>query len=152
MAEQVKLTLEAIGLQERKAIECFFALVRKTTPQMRAMAERYGRDVSFNFDSNGRSVWVVALFGKGAPAFTLLRRAQDRPFDWAQDRLRPFEAARSPFETPLWGSSARTESSLRDGPSSRLRTGPAGLLRVSGRGDGIPLDEEQDDEGNEEEG
>jgi hypothetical protein len=118
--EQVKLALEAISLEERKAIECFFALVRKSTPQMRGMAERYGGDVSFNFDSNGRSVWVVALFGKGAPAFTLLRRAQDRPFDWAQDRLRPFEAARSPFETPLWGSSARTESSLRDGPAGLL--------------------------------
>lgn len=49
-AAEVKLALEAIGLQERKAIERFFALVRKATPQMRAMAERYGGDVSFNFD------------------------------------------------------------------------------------------------------
>jgi len=53
-AEQVKLALKAIGLEERKAIERFFALVRKSTPQMRVMAERYGGDVSFNFDSNGR--------------------------------------------------------------------------------------------------
>jgi len=73
---------------------------------MRVMAERYGRDVSFNFDSNGRSVWVMALFGKGAPPVAL----------------------------------------------SLLRDGPAGLLRSSGRGDGIPLDDEQDEAGNEEEG
>jgi hypothetical protein len=79
-AEQVKLALEAISLQERKALERFFALVRKTTPQMRAMAERYGGDVSFNFDSNGRSVWVVALFGKGAPP--ALRRVSDSEVPW----------------------------------------------------------------------
>ena len=66
-AEQVKLALRGIGLEERKAIERFFALVRKATPQMRDVVERYGGDVSFNFDSNGRSVWVMALFGKGAP-------------------------------------------------------------------------------------
>ena len=80
MAEQVKLALEAIGLEERKAIERFFALVRKATPQMRAMAERYGGDVSFNFDSNGRSVWVMALFGKGAPP--AVRTVSDREVPW----------------------------------------------------------------------
>ena len=79
-AEQVKLALKAIGLQERKAIERFFALVRKATPQMRVMAERYGGDVSFNFDSNGRSVWVVALFGKGAPP--ALRTVSDGEVPW----------------------------------------------------------------------
>jgi hypothetical protein len=67
MPEQYKRALDVIGLQERKAIERFFALVRRATPQMRVMAERYGGDVSFNFDSNGRSVWVMALFGKGVP-------------------------------------------------------------------------------------
>ena len=56
-AEQVKLEQEAIGLEELKAIERFFALVRKATPQMRDVADRYGGDVAFNFDSNGRSVW-----------------------------------------------------------------------------------------------
>jgi hypothetical protein len=70
-AEQVKLALKAISLEERKATERFFALVRKATPQMRVVVERYGGDVSFNFDSNGRSVWVMALFGKGAPPLTL---------------------------------------------------------------------------------
>jgi len=79
-AEQVKLALEAIGLQERKAIDGFFALVRKSTPHMRVMAERYGGDVSFNFDSNGRSVWVVALFGKGAPP--ALRTVSDGEVPW----------------------------------------------------------------------
>jgi hypothetical protein len=79
--EQVKLALEAISLEERKAMERFFALVRKSTPQMRVMAERYGGDVSFNFDSNGRSVWVVALFGKDAPP--ALRTVSDSEVPWA---------------------------------------------------------------------
>jgi len=48
----------------------FYAAVRKVTPQMRVMAELYGGDVSFNFDSNGRSVWVMAVFGKDAPPLT----------------------------------------------------------------------------------
>ena len=74
-AEQVKGALEVFSLEKRRAIERFFALVRKATPQVRAIAERYSGDVSFNFDSNGRSVWVVALFGKGAPSLSLLRRA-----------------------------------------------------------------------------
>ena len=79
-AEQVKLALEAIGLEERKAIERFFALVRKATSQVRALAERYGEDVSFSFMSNGRSVWVMALFGKGAPP--ALRRVSDGEVSW----------------------------------------------------------------------
>jgi len=79
-AEQVKLALEVISLEERKAIERFFALVRKATPQMRAMAERYGGGVSFNFDSNGRSVWVMGLFGKGAPP--ALRTVSDGEVPW----------------------------------------------------------------------
>ena len=80
-AEHAKLALDVIGLQERKAIERFFALVRKATPQMRVMAERYGGDVSFNFDSNGRSVWVIAVFGKGAPP--ALRTVSDSEVPWA---------------------------------------------------------------------
>ena len=58
----------------------FYAAVRKATPQMRVMAERYGRDVSFNFDSNGRSVWVMALFGKGTPPTP--RTVSDREVPW----------------------------------------------------------------------
>jgi hypothetical protein len=77
---QVKLAKEALGLQERRAIEGFFALVRKATPQMRVMAERCGGDVCFNFDSNGRSVWVMALFGKGAPP--ALRTVSDGEVPW----------------------------------------------------------------------
>jgi hypothetical protein len=63
----VKLALEAIGRQEQKAVETFYATVRKTTRQVRDLTERYGGDVSFTFDSDGRSVWVVALFDKDAP-------------------------------------------------------------------------------------
>ena len=79
--EQVKLTLGAIGLQERKAVENFYTAVRNTNPQVRALAERYGGDVSFTFDSNGRSVWVVALFGKSAPP--MLRTVSDGDIQWS---------------------------------------------------------------------
>ena len=58
----------------------FYAAVRKATPQVRVLAERYGGDVSFNCDSNGRSVWVIALFGKGAPP--ALRTVSDREVPW----------------------------------------------------------------------
>ena len=78
---QAKLALRAIGLQEQKAAESFFAAVRKATPQVRVLGERYGGDVSFNFDSNGRSVWVVALFGKGAPP--TLRTVSDGDIQWS---------------------------------------------------------------------
>ncbi len=66
-AEHVKLEVDTIALQERKAVESFYAAVRKATPQVRALLDRYGGDVSFSFDSNGRSVWVMALFGMGTP-------------------------------------------------------------------------------------
>ena len=49
-------------------MESFYAAVRKATPQVRALAERYGGDVSCSFDSNGRSGWVMAVFGEGAPS------------------------------------------------------------------------------------
>ena len=78
---QVKLAVDAMGLQERKALEQFYAAVRKTTPQVRALAERYGGDVAFSFDSNGRSVWVVALFGKSAPP--MLRTVSDGDIQWS---------------------------------------------------------------------
>jgi len=66
----------------------------------------------------------MALFGKGAPPLTLLRRAQDR--------LRSFETAR---------------------PHRASSGGHAGLLRVSGQRPvpWTPIDDEQDEEGNEEE-
>jgi hypothetical protein len=91
--------------KEPETLERFCAAVRKAPPQDPVLAERYGAGVSFSLDSTGRSVRVMALFGKGAPPVTLLRRAQDRPFDWAQDRLRSFETARNhpsrrPFEPP----------------------------------------------------
>ncbi len=66
-AQQVRLALDTIGLQEQKAVEKFYSAVRNANPQVRTLAERYGGDVSFTFDSNWRSVWVMALFGKSAP-------------------------------------------------------------------------------------
>lgn len=65
--EQVKLALDAIGLQERKAVERFYTAIRNAHSQVRTLAERYGGDVAFVFDSDGRSVWVMALFEKSAP-------------------------------------------------------------------------------------
>jgi hypothetical protein len=80
LEEEAKLALEAIGLQEQKALEQFYPAVRKSTPQVRVLAERYGGDVSFSFDSNGRSVWVIAVFGKGAPP--KLRTVSDGEVPW----------------------------------------------------------------------
>jgi hypothetical protein len=75
----------------------FYLAQMRAAPLVRALAGCDRRNVSFSFDSNGRSVWVMALLGKGAPPLTLLRRAQDRPFDWAQDR--PFDWAQDrPFD------------------------------------------------------
>ena len=70
----------SVGAEERQALERFYAAVRKATPQVRALAGRYRGDVSFSFDSNGRSVWVIALFGKGAPP--TLRTVSDREVPW----------------------------------------------------------------------
>ncbi len=61
-------------------MEQFFGLMRKTNPQIRALAERYAGNVAFTFDSNGRSVWVVALFEKGAPP--TLRTISDEEAPW----------------------------------------------------------------------
>ena len=72
--------LDATWLQEQEALERFYAAVRKATPRFRQLAERYGGDVFFSFDSNGRSVWVMALFGKGAPP--TLRTISDRGVPW----------------------------------------------------------------------
>ena len=95
----------------------------RATLQVRSLLERYRGDVAFNFDSNGRSVWVMARFGKGTPPLT------------------PSTGLRTGFDP-----------SRR--PSGFLRVNGidyADLLRSSGRGDGIPLDDEQGENGNEEE-
>ena len=42
--------------------------------------ERYRGDVPFSLDSDGRSVWVMALFGKGAPP--RLRTVSDTEVSW----------------------------------------------------------------------
>ena len=65
--------LDATWLQEQKVLERFYAAVKKATPSFRKLAERYGEDVSFGFDPNGR---VMTLFGKGAPP--ALRTVSDR--------------------------------------------------------------------------
>jgi len=113
LEEQVKLALEAIGLQERRALEQFYAAVRKATPHGRVLGERYGGDVSFSFDSNGRSVWVMALFGKGAPP--VVRTVSDREVPWI-----PLDEEQEENGIPL------------PLPPSILRDGPPGLLRMNG--------------------
>jgi hypothetical protein len=45
------------------------------------LTERYGGDVSFTFDSNGRSVWVVAMFGKDAPP--AVRMVPEEEVSWS---------------------------------------------------------------------
>lgn len=80
-AKQGELALDTLALQERNAMERFYATVRRTHPQVRAMAERYDSAVSFTFDSDGRSVWVVALFGKSAPP--VLRTVPDDAVSWS---------------------------------------------------------------------
>ena len=54
--------------------------MRKAIPQVRSLLERCGGDVTFSFDSNGRSVWVVAVFGKDAPP--MLRTVSDSEVPW----------------------------------------------------------------------
>jgi len=61
-------------------LERVYAAIRKAPPQVRVLTERYGGDVAFSFDSNGRSVWVMALFGKGAPP--AVRTVSDREAPW----------------------------------------------------------------------
>ena len=80
LAHQGLRRVDALALQKRDALQRFYAAVRKATPQVRALAERYGGDVSFCFDRNGQSVWVMALFGKGAPP--TLRTVSDREVPW----------------------------------------------------------------------
>jgi len=52
----------------------------RATPQVRALAGRYWKNVAFSFDSNGRSVWVMALFGKDTPP--AVRTVSDREVPW----------------------------------------------------------------------
>lgn len=79
--EQVQLALDTIGLKERKALERFYATVRKASPEIRALTERYGGHVFFTLDSNRQSVWVVALFEKSAPP--ALRTVPDDAVSWS---------------------------------------------------------------------
>jgi hypothetical protein len=120
-------------------VESFYAAVRKATPQVRILAERYGADVSFSFDSNGRSVWVMALFGKGVPPAlsAVVRKYGDVFSGRSEDCLPPStlsgQASRRREHTaPPQGERDlrfETPNIFRDGPSRRLRTGPAGLLK-----------------------
>ena len=62
-------------------------------------AGRYWGDVAFSFDSNGRSVWVIALFGKDAPpTLSAVVRKYGDVFAGRSE-------FRSPFETALQASS-----------------------------------------------
>src|SRR3990172_5737310 len=66
--------------KEPEVLERVYAAIRKAPPQVGVLTERYGGDVAFSFDSNGRSVWVMALFGKGAPP--AVRTVSDREAPW----------------------------------------------------------------------
>ena len=62
-------------------MESFYAAVRATTPLVRPLLERYRGDVPFSLDSDGRSLWVMALFGKGATPIAPSRRPKGPPQD-----------------------------------------------------------------------
>ena len=116
-------------------------------------AERYGCDVSFNFDSNGRSVWVMAMFGRGAPPLTLsffrdgakaprlLRRAlRDAPMGLLSANGSCPSRRR---DTPAPPQDERALRFARDGATApfetALRDSPSGFLILNGRGDGTPV-------------
>ena len=79
-AEQARLELGPIELQGQEALSRFYTLLRRSTPQVRTLAERYHGGVMFPFDSNGTSVWVVAVFDNGAPP--ALREMSDGGCPW----------------------------------------------------------------------
>jgi len=107
----------------------FYAAVRKATPQIGVMAERYGGDVSFNFDSNGRSVWVMALVGRDAPPLTLLRLGSGQA---SSRRDRP---SRRPYGAPQRERSLAFETTLR---ASSGRAGEqTGLLWMMSKRRGV---------------
>jgi len=84
LAQKAKLTLEAVTLEaeqaaarERQAVTDFFVKVRNSHPQIKTLQERYGRGVTFVFDSDGHDVWVIAIFSSDAPP--ILRDDEDFP-------------------------------------------------------------------------
>ena len=79
-AEQVKLELGVIELKEREAIRRFYTAARRATPLMRALVERHGGEISFTFDSNGRSVWLVGVFDKSGPP--TVRKVKEGEYPW----------------------------------------------------------------------
>ncbi|PTL35000.1 hypothetical protein CLG94_12330 [Candidatus Methylomirabilis limnetica] len=65
--EHVELELEQLEKQEHDAITDFFQKVRSTHPVLKTLRERYGKGVSFIFDSDNKDVWIMALFNSDAP-------------------------------------------------------------------------------------
>lgn len=73
-AKKAKLALEAIQLdaeqlaqRERQAVTDFFTKARQALPQMKTLQERYGRGVTFMFDSDEYRVWIITVFSNDAP-------------------------------------------------------------------------------------
>jgi len=67
----LKQVFEDWCLISSPGIVLFYLALMRAAPLVRALTGYYGGNVFFSFDSNGRSVWVIALFGKGAPPLTL---------------------------------------------------------------------------------
>lgn len=83
-AKKAKLALEAIKLeaqqlagQERQAVTDLYTRIFQTNPEVRTLQERYGRGVTFMFDSDSHKVWIVAVFSNDAPP--VLRDDDDYP-------------------------------------------------------------------------
>ena len=65
--ETAQLEAEWVALQEQEMVTDFYTMVRNTHPHMKTLQERYGRGVSFMFDSDHHDVWVIAIFDSNAP-------------------------------------------------------------------------------------
>jgi hypothetical protein len=116
----------------------FYLALMRAAPLVRALAGCYGGNVSFSFDSNGRSVGGMALFGKGAPPLTLLRRAQDRLRDSPSRRLRTGPSGFLRLNRPLALRNSPVILRRRGSFAPSRRTCPEASrrIRLNGRWDG----------------
>jgi len=85
--------VEAAQRAADQAVTDFFTKVRNTHPQIKTLQERYGRGVTFVFDSDGHEVWVIAIFSSDAPP--ILKDDDDfpgEPYPLESDEHEPSDA------------------------------------------------------------
>lgn len=64
---KIQIKLDALRIEEMSLKDSFFMQVRSTHPNIRQLSERYGKGVTFLFDSDSHTVWIIALFSNDAP-------------------------------------------------------------------------------------